>query len=159
MSKDTVIQVLGLTKSYGSLLAVNHINFEVERGEIFGFLGPNGAGKTTTQRILTGVIPPTSGKASVLGYDIKTEAFYAKSQIGVVPEMANVYIDLSAWDNLMLIGSLYGVPRQEKIKKAEELLNAFDLYGRRNEKTKGFSSTQRNLRYFTLRTRLLGEVL
>lgn len=139
MSKDTVIQVLGLTKSYGSLLAVNHINFEVEKDEIFGFLGPNGAGKTTTQRILTGVIAPTSGKVSVLGYDIKTEAFYAKSQIGVVPEMANVYIDLSAWDNLMLMGSLYGVPRQEKIKKAEELLNAFDLYGRKNEKTKGFS--------------------
>jgi len=139
LSKDTVITVSGLTKSYGPLIAVDHIDFEVKKGEIFGFLGPNGAGKTTTQRVLTGVIPPTSGKVSILGYDIKTEAFYAKSQIGVVPEVANVYIDLSAWDNLMLIGSLYGVSKQEKIKRAKELLNTFDLYGRRNEKTKSFS--------------------
>jgi len=139
VSKDTVIQVSGLTKSYGSLVAVDHIDFEVKKGEIFGFLGPNGAGKTTTQRILTGVIPATNGKASILGYDIRTEAFYVKSQIGVVPEMANVYIDLNAWDNLMLIGSLYGVSRQEKIKRAEELLTTFDLYGRRNEKTRSFS--------------------
>lgn len=137
--KETVITVSGLTKSYGSLIAVDHIDFEVKKGEIFGFLGPNGAGKTTTQRVLTGIIPPTSGKVSVLGYDIKTEAFYAKSQIGVVPEVANVYVDLSAWDNLMLIGSLYGVAKQEKIKRAKELLNAFDLYGRRDVKTKSFS--------------------
>ena len=73
MSEDIVIQASDLTKFYGEILAVDHINFDVKRGEIFGFLGPNGAGKTTTIRILTGLSKPTEGKASVLGFDINSE--------------------------------------------------------------------------------------
>ncbi len=136
---DIAIQVSNLTKLYGKRLAVDRINFEVKKGEIFGFLGPNGAGKTTTQRILTGIIKANSGTVSIMGLNIETESFYAKRQIGVVPEIANVYIDLSAWNNLMLIGSLYGISKKNRTTKAEELLKLFNLYGRKNEKTKTFS--------------------
>ncbi len=140
---DLAIEVKGLTKKYANVTAINNIDFQVRKGEIFGFLGPNGAGKTTTQRILTGVITATSGKAFILGYDIKKEAFYAKSRIGVVPELANIYIDLSAWNNLMLIGQLYGVVKEDRIKKSAELLRIFNLYERKDEKAKVFSKGQR----------------
>ncbi len=136
---NKVIEVSRLTKRFGNISAVNQITFNVIRGEIFGFLGPNGAGKTTTQRILTGIIEASSGSASIMGFDIKTQALYAKEQIGVVPEMTNVYVDLSAWDNLMLIGSLYGVSKRIRTTRATELLNLFNLYERKNEKTRVFS--------------------
>ncbi len=136
---DLAIEAKGLTKKYANVTAVNNIDFQVKKGEIFGFLGPNGAGKTTTQRILTGVITATSGKASILGYDIGRETFRAKNRIGVVPELANIYIDLSAWSNLMLIGQLYGVSEEDRIKKSTELLRIFNLYERKDEKTKVFS--------------------
>lgn len=136
---EAIIEVENLTKTFGEILAVDNISFEVERGEIFGFLGPNGAGKTTTQRILTGIIKASSGSASIVGFDVKARAFYFKSQIAVVPEIANVYIDLSAWNNLMLIGSLYGVSKRIRITKAKELLKLFSLHERKNEKTRTFS--------------------
>ena len=136
---DLAIEVRGLVKKYADVTAVDNINFQVKKGEIFGFLGPNGAGKTTTQRILTGVITATSGEAFILGYDIRRETFYAKSRIGVVPESANIYIDLSAWDNLMLIGQLYDVSEKDRIKKAVKLLTIFNLCERKDEKTKIFS--------------------
>ncbi|BDZ68226.1 hypothetical protein GCM10025860_16740 [Methanobacterium ferruginis] len=91
-----VIQVQNLTKVYGKLKAVDHINFEVERGEIFGFLGPNGAGKTTTLRMLTGVIQSDEGIINILGFNIRKEPLKAKQNIGVVPETSNAYVDLSA---------------------------------------------------------------
>ena len=133
------IEVENLTKYYGRLLAVDHISFQVEEGELFGFLGPNGAGKTTTQRILTGVIEANDGNAEIMGYDIQKEAFNAKSIMGIVPELANPYIDLSAWDNLMLMGQLYGVSRERGKEKARLLLEMFELYERRNQKVKIFS--------------------
>lgn len=101
---ETSIEVKDLTKNYGEITAVDHVNFEVRKGEIFGFLGPNGAGKTTTIRILTGVIKPNSGTAAIMGYSILKEPLKAKQIISVVPEMANAYIDLTAWQNLMFIG-------------------------------------------------------
>ena len=110
MGNDLVIQASGLTKFYGELLAVDHINFEVKRGEIFGLLGPNGAGKTTTIRMLTGLSKPTEGRASVLGFDIGSEIMKIKKHIGVVPEISNLYDELSAFDNLMFMAQLYGVP-------------------------------------------------
>jgi len=133
------IEVKNLTKYYGRLLAVDHISFQVEEGELFGFLGPNGAGKTTTQRILTGVIEANDGNAEIMGYDIRKEAFHAKSIMGIVPELANPYIDLSTWNNLMLMGQLYGVSREKRSKKATLLLKMFELYERRNQKVKTFS--------------------
>ena len=136
---ETSIEVKDLTKNYGEITAVDHVNFEVRKGEIFGFLGPNGAGKTTTIRILTGVIKPNSGTAAIMGYSILKEPLKAKQIISVVPEMANAYIDLTAWQNLMLIGELYGVPKSKRQERAGYLLKEFGLYERRNHLARGFS--------------------
>jgi ABC-2 type transport system ATP-binding protein len=136
---ETAIEVKGLTKNYEEITAVNHINFEVRKGEIFGFLGPNGAGKTTTIRILTGVIKPGSGTATIMDYSILKEPLKAKQIISVVPEMANAYIDLTAWQNLMLIGELYGVSKEKRQERADHLLKEFKLYERRNHLARGFS--------------------
>jgi len=136
---EHAIEVKDLTKNYGEITAVNHINFEVRKGEIFGFLGPNGAGKTTTIRILTGVIKPDGGSATIMGYNIFKENLKAKQIISVVPEMANAYIDLTAWQNLMFIGELYGVPKKERQERARRLLKEFGLYERRNHLARGFS--------------------
>jgi len=88
---------------------VDHVNFTVEQGELFGFLGPNGAGKTTTVRMITGLIKPDAGRASIMGHDVEKYAINAKQVTGVLPETSNAYIDLSAWQNLMLMGKLYGL--------------------------------------------------
>jgi len=136
---ETAIEVKGLTKNYEEITAVNHINFEVRKGEIFGFLGPNGAGKTTTIRILTGVIKPDSGTATIMDYSILKEPLKAKQIISVVPEMANAYIDLTAWQNLMLIGELYGVSKKKRQERAHHLLKEFKLFERRNHLARGFS--------------------
>jgi len=139
MDNDLVIQASGLTKFYGELLAVDHINFEVKRGEIFGLLGPNGAGKTTTIRMLTGLSKPTEGKASVLGFDVGSEIVKIKRHIGVVPEISNLYDELSAFDNLMFMAQLYGVPRSQRRKRAEELLKIFGLYERKDSPFRALS--------------------
>ena len=133
------MEVSGLTKRFGELIAVDHISFEVKRGELFGFLGPNAAGKTTTIRMLTGVIKPDGGTASIFGFDVLREGLKTKQLMGIVPEMANAYVDLSAWNNLMLIGELYGVPKNERKETASRLLKEFGLYERRNQLVKGFS--------------------
>jgi ABC-2 type transport system ATP-binding protein len=136
---NSAIETSGLTKYYGEILAVDHVTLNVGRGEIFGFLGPNGAGKTTTVRMLTGIIKPSEGVGRVMGYDIQKEPLRAKQVIGVVPEMSNAYVDLSAWDNLMLMGELYGVPKKDRERAAGRLLQDFGLYDRRNQLVKGFS--------------------
>jgi len=118
---------------------VDHINFEVKTGEIFGFLGPNGAGKTTTIRMLISLTKPSEGTARIFGHDIQSETIVAKKYMGIVPEISNIYDDLSAWDNLMFTGELYQVGKTEREKRAKELLEMFGLYDRRKEKTKGFS--------------------
>ncbi len=139
MKKEKAVEVSSLTKCFGELVAVDHVKFEVEKGEFFGFLGPNGAGKTTTIRILTGVIKPDEGNVQVLGYDVLENSIEAKQLMGVVPEMANAYLDLSAWNNLMLVGALYGVPKELRKERASKLLKEFKLYERRNCLVKGFS--------------------
>ena len=136
---NIAIETSGLTKYYGELLAVDHITLDVRQGEIFGFLGPNGAGKTTTVRMLTGIIKPSEGVGKVMSHDIQREPLRAKQVIGVVPEMSNAYVDLSAWDNLMLIGELYGVSKKDRERTAGRLLQDFGLYDRRNQLVKGFS--------------------
>jgi len=136
---DNAIEAVDLTKYYDGLLAVNHINFEVKKGEIFGFLGPNGAGKTTTIRMLIGLTKPSGGTAKIFGHDIQTDTFAAKRNIGIVPEISNVYDDLSAWENMMFTGELYQVSKSDREKRARELLDLFGLYGRRKGKIKGFS--------------------
>lgn len=136
---QNAISVSALIKRFGEIHAVDGISFEVRRGELFGFLGPNGAGKTTTQRMLTGVLKPDSGVIHIMGFDLLRNPFDAKMLAGVVPEMSNVYIGLSAWDNLMLMGELYAVPKRRRQQKAVELLELFGLLDRKDQKTKGFS--------------------
>jgi len=125
---NLAVKVLNLTKFYEETLAVDHINFEVEKGEIFGFLGPNGAGKTTTIRILTGILTPDEGEAEILGIDVIEDPLAAKQIMGVVPEVCNVYVDLSAWNNMILMGKLYGVRKEAREKETRELLQKFHLW-------------------------------
>jgi len=139
MREECAIVTSNLTKKFGDLVAVDHIHFEVERGEIFGFLGPNGAGKTSTIRMLTGISIPTEGTATIMGHDIQREQIEAKEQMGIVPDVSNVYNELSAWDNLIFTARLYDMPKAYRERRAEELLKVFGLYERREEKVQGFS--------------------
>ena len=140
---DIAISVNNLTKYYGDLLAVNHINFEVLRGEVFGFLGPNGAGKTTTQRMLTTLLEPTEGRIHIFGHDIGRDSYPARRQMGLVPEESNIYKELSAWNNLMFTGRLYRVSRQEREQRAQQILQAFGLWEKRDIKAQEFSRGMR----------------
>ncbi|MDD1711418.1 MAG: ABC transporter ATP-binding protein [Methanoregulaceae archaeon] len=133
------IEVTDLTKIFGTTVAVDHISFSVKEGEIFGFLGPNGAGKTTTTRMLTGVIPPDSGSALILDHDIQHQPVMAKQGFGVVPETSNAYADLTAWQNLMLMGDLYGLPHAHASDRASDLLKTLGLLERRDQKVQAYS--------------------
>ena len=134
-----VIEVKNLTRYFGEVHAVDRINFSVYKSEIFGFLGPNGAGKTTTIRMLTGVLKPTEGEIKIFNQEFWKNPIPIKQVIGNVPEMANVYPDLTAMQNLMLIGELYGVPKKTLIIRAEKLLRQFELFNKRNFKAKKYS--------------------
>lgn len=133
------IEANNLVKDFDGLRAVDEVTFEVNNGEIFGFLGPNGAGKTTTVRMITGVLRPDSGRAYIDGVDVTTDPIRAKERIGIAPEEANCYIDLTARGNMHLAGELYGVPKKRRREKSEELLGQFGLADRADSKVKGFS--------------------
>jgi ABC-2 type transport system ATP-binding protein len=122
-----------LTKRYGDLLAVDRISFQVNEGEIFGFLGPNGSGKTSTIRMLVGLSRPSQGSASVLGYHLPGGLSQARRYVGVVPDVSNLYEELSARDNLLFMARLYGVPRAEQNSRADRLLKDFGLYERKDD--------------------------
>ncbi|MDF0589625.1 ABC transporter ATP-binding protein [Candidatus Methanocrinis natronophilus] len=133
------IEVRGLTKRFGSLTAVEDVSFEVEEGEVLGLLGPNGSGKTTTIRMLVGLSRPSEGDARVLGFDLSSGIHKAKRGIGVVPDSSNLYEELSARDNLLFMAKLYGVPKGVREERTEELLRAFGLFERRNDRFGTFS--------------------
>ncbi len=141
------IVVDNLTKVYGrhgsGVLAVDHIEFQVHEGEVFGFLGPNGAGKTTTQRMLTTLLEPTEGRIIIFGHDLARDAYPVKRQMGLVPEESNVYTELTAWDNLMFTAQLYRVPRNERGRRAQQLLESFGLWEKRHVKVENFSKGMR----------------
>ncbi|MDO8874131.1 MAG: ATP-binding cassette domain-containing protein [Methanoregula sp.] len=134
-----IIHASNLTKVFGKSTAVDHISFDVRQGEIFGFLGPNGAGKTTTTRMLTGVIPLDAGTASILGHDIRSEPVLAKQGFGVVPETSNAYTDLTAWQNLMLMGELYGLMRARAEQRSSDLLAKVGLLEKKDQKVQAYS--------------------
>ncbi len=144
---NNAIEVNNLTKYYGNsgsgVLAVDHINFEVLQGEVFGFLGPNGAGKTTTQRMLTTLLEPTEGRIIIHGHDLEHDAYPVKRQMGLVPEESNVYTELTAWGNLMFTARLYRVDRAERAERAQELLETFGLWEKRDVKAQDFSKGMR----------------
>jgi len=123
----------------GIIRAVDDISFDVKKGEIFGFLGPNGAGKTTTIRMMTGVLKPTNGEIKIFGLNAWKNQIAVKQVTGNVPEMANVYLDMSGLQNLMFIGEIYGVSKQERIKRAETMLKKFNLYEKGDLKAKKYS--------------------
>jgi ABC-2 type transport system ATP-binding protein len=137
LESKSAIKVEDLTKYYANILAVDHVSFRVETGELIGFLGPDGAGKTTTVRILTGIIQPEEGRGLVMGHP--PGSLEAKQLSGVVPEQANAYVDLSGWDNLMLMAGLYRVLISEARRRAENLLKEAGLYDRKDNLGKTFS--------------------
>jgi ABC-2 type transport system ATP-binding protein len=134
MNATAAIQADALTRAFGDRLAVDAVSFDVARGEIFGFLGPNGAGKSTTARMLTGFIPPTSGRALVNGIDVAQRPTAARRRIGAVPEEANAYAELSVWDNVMLMAELHGVDYPTRNERARELLGQFELIARSGQR-------------------------
>ena len=136
---EKVVEAEGLKKVYEQVVAVDGVNLEVYKGEVFGLLGPNGAGKTTIIRMLAGLSKPTAGNAHVLGYDIRSEIVEAKKYFGVVPEVSNLYDELSAFDNLLFTARLYGVPHSERRTRVEGLLKSFGLYGRKDDRFGTFS--------------------
>lgn len=136
---SSVIEVHGLTRRFGDLVAVDRVEFEVNGAEVFGFLGPNGAGKTTTVRMLTGVLDPTEGTAMIQGHDIRREPLAAREHLGIVPEEANVYVDLTVWRNVMLMGELHGVPRARRVAEGKRLLSLLGLADRREQKARALS--------------------
>jgi ABC-2 type transport system ATP-binding protein len=130
MTRESAIAAQELTRRFGEHLAVDQVSFDVVRGEVFGFLGPNGAGKTTTARMLTGFVSPSSGRALVWGYDLARQASLARRHIGVVPEEANVYAELTVWQNVMLMAELHGLARGQRTAQAHALLERFGLADR-----------------------------
>ena len=133
------ISVHDLKKQFGDITAVAGIEFEVYQGELFGFLGPNGAGKTTTVRMLTGVLDPTAGTARIQDHDIRHQPVLSRAHLAVVPEEANVYRDLTVWQNIMLMAELYGVPRRQRARKAEQVLEQLELRDRTQHKARTLS--------------------
>jgi len=123
-----VIEVKDLTKRFGSFTAVDHITFEVEQGEIFGFLGANGAGKTTAMRMLCGLLSPTSGEGKVAGFDIYRQADKIKENIGYMSQKFSLYEDLTTIENLELFGGIYGMSRNDIKKKTDEVIAELDLH-------------------------------
>jgi len=143
MSEDA-IKAEGLTKIFNhSLVAVDHINFSVKHGEIFGFLGPNGAGKTTTINMLITVLKPTEGTAYILGHDIAKQNTEVRNSIGVVPQEYTADEDLTGYENILLCADLYGIPREISKKRANELLELVELTTFKDKRVQTYSGGMR----------------
>jgi ABC-2 type transport system ATP-binding protein len=134
-----VIQLVNLTKHYGSLAAVDSLNLEVQSGEIFGFLGPNGAGKTTTIRVMMGILKPSSGRVFLGGYDVEREPEQAKAISGFIPDRPFIYEKLSGSEFLHFIGKLHQLDAQRLERRIAELLGDFTLTRWKDELVEGYS--------------------
>ena len=121
-----------LTKKFGDFTSVDHINFQVKQGEIFGFLGANGAGKTTAIRMLCGLLRPTSGVATVAGYDVKTQAKFVKRHIGYMSQRFSLYNDLTLFENTQLFGTVYGIPKAELKERIHQSLKELQMDDKAN---------------------------
>jgi len=127
------IETHGLTRTFGSLRAVDDVSLQVERGAIFGFLGPNGAGKTTTIRLLLGLLEQTGGSATVLGFDTRRQADQIRARTGALLEHSGIYERLSAQDNLEFYGRVWHIPAVERRARIKDLLTHLGLWDRRQE--------------------------
>lgn len=139
-ANHNAVEVKSLEKRFGSFTAVNHINFEVARGEIFGFLGPNGAGKSTTIKMLCGIFSPTSGTGQVGGYDIITEQEMIKQNIGYMSQKFSLYDDLTVEENIDFYSGIYRVAHEKKKQRKEEIIRLAGLEAMRNSLTKNLAS-------------------
>jgi len=133
MENNKVITAKDLTKKFGDFVAVDHISFEVEKGEIFGFLGANGAGKTTAMRMLCGLSLPTSGVATVAGFDIYKQTEMIKKRIGYMSQKFSLYEDLTVFENIRFYGGIYGLQDEQIRQKTASLMKQLHLEG--EEKT------------------------
>ena len=133
---NNVIVADNLTKVFGDFVAVNHISFEVKKGEIFGFLGANGAGKTTAMRMLCGLSHPSEGSGTVAGYDIYKQAEEVKRNIGYMSQKFSLYDDLKVWENLKLFGGIYGMSDIKIRDKTDLLLAELGFQDERNTMVK-----------------------
>jgi len=141
---EEVIKAEGLTKVFNKhLTAVDHVDFSVKQGEIFGFLGPNGAGKTTTINVLITILKPTEGKASVLGFDVAKQNGNVRNVIGVVPQEYTADEDLTGLENVLLCADMYGIPRRIAKERTEELLRLVELTDFKDKKVQIFSGGMR----------------
>jgi ABC-2 type transport system ATP-binding protein len=133
MTPDVAVETRGLTKRFGQIVAVDHLNLTVRTGELYGFLGPNGAGKSTTLRMLCGIMEPTEGDGRVLGIDLRREPERVKSAIGYMSQRFSLYDDLTVEENLTFYARVYMVPRSERAPRIERMLRLADLGGREHQ--------------------------
>ncbi len=131
--QEIVIKTDKLTKRFGDFIATNAITFEVYKGEIFGFLGANGAGKTTAIKMLCGLSQPTSGSATVAGFDVYTQTEQIKKNIGYMSQKFSLYEDLTVWENIEFFGGIYGMSNKQIQSKGEELLTTLSLSENRKQ--------------------------
>ncbi len=132
MNKEKVIVAEGLTKRFGDFVAVDHISFEVSKGEIFGFLGANGAGKTTAMRMLCGLSTPSTGKAIVAGLDLFKDAEKIKKNIGYMSQKFSLYEDLTIKENIQFYGGIYGLTKKQILDKTNYLVEHLHLQDHQN---------------------------
>jgi ABC-2 type transport system ATP-binding protein len=137
------IDVRAIVKRFGDFTAVDGVSFTVEEGEIFGLLGPNGAGKSTLIRMMTTLLPPTSGTALINGFDVATKADDVRRSIGVIPQAMTTDLELSVEENLLIFAKLYGVPRDKRNRLMTELLEAVELTQWRDKQVKQLSGGMR----------------
>ena len=137
------VETHNLEHRFGNFTAVNQVNFSISRGEIFGLLGPNGAGKTTTIRILCGILLPSDGQASVLGYDVSRQPEEIKKRIGYMSQKFSLYGDLTPVENLDFYASVYAIPRSERAKRVAELVEMAGLQNHRKVLTRNLSGAWR----------------
>jgi len=137
------LEVRNLKKIFGDVQAVRDISFSVEPKEFFGLLGPNGAGKTTTIRMITGVLRPDAGSVIIEGIDLRSNFLDAKMKMGVIPEVGNIYPDLSARENIELVGRFYGLPKAIRQARADKLLTDLGLKERADDYARKFSKGMR----------------
>ena len=138
-SHDTILRAINLTKKFGDFTAVDHINFEIHRGEVFGLLGHNGAGKTTTVNLLAGLKLPTEGTATISGFDIRKKPLDARMRIGFLPDNPGNYLHLTAKQNLEFFAELSDLKKDKASKRISELLELVGLTEWRNKKVEVFS--------------------
>jgi lipooligosaccharide transport system ATP-binding protein len=139
MQPELLIEARGLTKHYGDFVAVDGIDFEVERGECFGFLGPNGAGKTTTIRMICCVSPSTDGYLRVLGMDPARQPRLIKARLGVVPQEDNLDPDLTVLENLLAYARYFDIPKAEALERAGDALEMMALTEKADEQIEALS--------------------